>query len=248
MNFDSCIEFSGRTAIVTGGGGGVGFGICQVLAACGATVALVGRSDTHQRAAEELGEPAFSLKGDVADNDDCERVVEEVVSRFGKLDILVNNAAAPPIDRSGALNQSLEDFKSAIEVSILGAYQMSLAAGRVMVKQQDGAQVNISSIGSVRSFGLDASYMISKAALNMMTKDLGSQWGPEGVRVNGIIVGYIDAGMAENEDREFWLSQIPLRRTGKPTEIGWAVAWLASDMASYVNGTNLAVDGGLLAC
>ena len=251
---NSALDLSGHTALITGGGTGVGFGIARVLHACGATVILIGRSEAHAESAGKLGDRAGALAADISVESDCDRIVRETSARWGEPDILVNCAAAKPVSFDGALNQRMEDWQRAMDVSLRGTYQMCRAAGAVMVEKGRGSIVNISSIGGFRPLGADMAYTTSKAGIHMITRNLACQWGPQGVRVNCVVVGHIEAGMTADEelmkdapDFAAMLGPIPLRRAGTPEEIGWPVAFLVSERASYVNGAILVVDGGQLA-
>ncbi|MDE0365155.1 MAG: SDR family oxidoreductase [Gammaproteobacteria bacterium] len=254
---NSALDLSGHTALITGGGTGVGFGIARVLHACGATVVLIGRSEAHAESAAELGDRAGALAADISVESDCDRVVRETGAQWGEPDILVNCAAAKPVSFDGALNQRMEDWQRAMDVSLRGTYQMCRAAGAVMVEKGRGSIVNISSIGGFRPLGADMAYTTSKAGVHMITRNLACQWGPQGVRVNCVAVGHMEAGMAVDEDVQdllkgapdfaALLGPTPLQRAGTPEEIGWPVAFLVSERASYVNGAILVVDGGQLA-
>lgn len=249
MGDTNAIDLSNRIALVTGGGGGIGSGIAKVLQTCGAQVVLSGRSDMHAEAAKELGSGVLAIKGDVGNDNDCERMVEEVVSTCGGIDILVNNAASYPVSLDGdILAQNIDKWQQAMNVNLRGAFQLARAAGKHMIAKGRGSVINMSSISSLRSFAGDPAYTISKAGLNMLTMNLATHWGQHGVRVNCVVVGEIHAGM----HLEFFEAterppQIPLRRGGTPEEVGWVVAFLASDRASFVNGVLLPVDGGQMA-
>ena len=179
-----------------------------------------------------------------------------MVSSLGSLDVLVNCAGLPG-NHKGALAISVEDWQRTLDVNLRGTFLMSRFAGRWMVERQRGAIVSVSAISAQRSFAGDAAYTSSKAGIEMVTKTLACQWGPHGVRVNCVSPGSVDAGMgnldeapadAPNADAESFLQGIPMRRAAGADEVAWPIAFLASDLASYVNGAVLVVDGGFLAC
>lgn len=246
------IDLSSQVAIVTGGGTGVGYGITRVFLQCGASVAIAGRSDVHNKVAEELGPSAFCNNADITIESGCNRVVQETAADFGGLHIPVNNSAAPPRRINMAIEEDIVDWQKSLDVTLRGAYQMSRAAGSTMIEQQRGSIISISSIGGLRSMKVDMAYTTGKAALQMMTQNLASQWAELGVRVNSIAVGYVNSGFSQtiNLDGEF-VQQLkkdtPLGRASSPEEIGWPVAFLALAQASFINGVILPDDGGQLA-
>ena len=136
--FNSALDLAGHTALITGGGTGVGLGIARVLHACGARVVLVGRSEVHAESAAELGDRAGALAADISVESDCDRVVRETKARWGEPDILVNCAAAKPVSFDGALNQRMEDWQRAMDVSLRGTYQMCRAAGAPDGRERPG--------------------------------------------------------------------------------------------------------------
>lgn len=246
------IDLSDQVAIVTGGGTGVGEGITRALLECGAKVVIMGRSDVHQQKADELGESAIFIRGDITSEENCGKVVRETIETIGSLEILVNCSAAKPNGFSRALKENMEEWQQAMDVSLRGTYQMSRAAAAEMAKKKKGAIVNISSIGGVRSFGGDVAYTTSKAAVHMLTKNLATQWGQFGIRVNCLVVGDVDAGFGKSvemteEQRANQLAAIPLGYRASAEEMGWPVAFLVSEHASFINGALLVADGGQLA-
>ncbi|MDE0365157.1 MAG: SDR family oxidoreductase, partial [Gammaproteobacteria bacterium] len=185
-----------------------------------------------------------------------QELVDNVVAACGTVDILVFCATVPP-NFDGPLAMSLEAWQRSIDVGLRGAYLMCRAAGRVMVEQGSGCIFFLSAVSAYRAFGPgDVSYTATKAAFHAMTQTLAVHWGNSNVRVNGIAIGYVDAGVAAKEtrpanaprsDEETLLATIPSGRAGTPEDIGWPVAFIASDLGSYINGTVVTVDGGMLA-
>ncbi|MDD9996284.1 MAG: SDR family NAD(P)-dependent oxidoreductase [Gammaproteobacteria bacterium] len=253
----SGIDFSERVALVTGGAGGIGSAVARVLRACGTQVALTDvDAASLESAAAELGGGTRVFAADISSEANCERIVGDMVSSLGSLDILVNCAALPG-NHAGALAISVEDWQRTLDVNLRGTILMSRFAGRWMVERQRGAIINVSAISAQRSFAGDAAYTASKAGIEMVTKTLACQWGAHGVRVNCVSPGSVDAGMGKLDeapadspiaDAESFLKGVPLRRAASADEVAWPIAFLASDLASYVNGAVLVVDGGFLAC
>ena len=236
------LDLSGRVALVTGGARGIGRGITTVLVDAGATVITCGRS--------EVGDPVAGsthLICDVRDVDAVGPLIDTIVADHGRLDLLVNNAGGAPYALAADSSSRLDD--KILGLNLTAVLTVSKAANAVMQQQPaGGAVVNISSVSALRPSPGTASYGAAKAGVDSLTKTLAVEWGPM-VRVNSIDVGLCrteqtgdhyggDATVAAIE------STIPLGRMAEPTEIGNVVAFLASNLASYVSGANLACHGG----
>jgi NAD(P)-dependent dehydrogenase (short-subunit alcohol dehydrogenase family) len=243
----------GKVAIVTGASSGLGAAFAQALAAAGADVALgarrADRLDVTAGLVERAGTKAVSVVMDVTSPSDCARLVDAAQERFGRVDILVNNAGlgtAGPASR-----ERPEDFREVIDVNLMGSYWMAQACARVM--ERGSSIVNIGSVLGLTTNPRvpQAAYCASKSAIIGLTRDLAQQWtGRKGIRVNVVAPGYFLTEMTEKmrtEDLE-WLAdnRIPMGRLGELDECASAVVFLASEAASYISGTVLAVDGGLL--
>ena len=196
---------------------------------------------------EQLGRRCLSVTADVSEPEDCQRVVDETLAAFGRLDVLVNNAGvgtAVPATR-----ETPEEFQQVIEVNLYGSYWMAQACGRVM---QPGASIiNIGSVLGFTSGGLpQAAYSSSKAAIIGLTRDLAQQWtGRKGIRVNALAPGFFASEMTDTYQPGYLdkvLERVPMRRMGDGEELAAAAVFLASDAASYITGVVLPVDGGLL--
>ena len=235
---------------MTGASSGLGVTFAQALAGAGSHVALgarrVERLQDTKRLVESAGRQAITVATDVANPQDCQRLVDRTVEQFGRVDILVNNAGigtAIPATR-----ETPEQFRHVIDVNLNGCYWMAQACGRVM---EPGASIiNISSVLGITTAGLpQAAYTASKAGLIGLTRDLAQQWtGRKGIRVNAIAPGFFASDMTDQYPLGYLETQqqrIPAGRIGDPVELGATVVFLASRAAGYVTGQTLAVDGGI---
>ena len=248
-------DLSDRVAIITGGGTGIGKAIALGMAEAGADLVLMGRrvKPLNEVAKETrgMGRKVICLPVDVRDVSNVRKCVKAVVKEFGKIDILVNNAAI-------AIHEPLEDatkktWDQTMDVNLKGAFFCAHAVGKVMIQQKRGKIINIlSNCSFVAEAGIGI-YCAAKGGLLMITRCLATEWGKYGINVNGIGPAFIRTPMNEPliEDKHFveWSSnRIPFHRMGKPDEMVGAAIYLASDAASFVNGAVLMVDGGFTAC
>ena len=243
-------DLTGRLAVVTGGAAGIGRAISAVLAEGGARVVVADRdAAAAQAVAAELGGIALAL--DVTDPEGCEITAGELAAQHGPAAILVNNAGI--VMNAASLDVDLADWRRVIDVNLHGVFHTSRAFGRHMVAEGRGSVINISSIcGEVAVHPQpQAAYNAAKAGVNLLTKSLAVEWAGR-VRVNAVAPGYTATeltllGRSKPEWFNRWLEGIPMGRLADPREIALAVAYLASDAASYVTGTVLTVDGGYTA-
>ena len=242
---------SGKTALVTGAGRGIGKAIALKLASLGATV-VVNYSGSKEKAEETVAEivaaggSAEAMQCDVSDFKACEELAKAVVAKYGRLDILVNNAG---VTRDGLLmGMSEEDYDKVLDTNLKGAFNMTRHFSRVFLKQRSGRIINISSVSGVMGNAGQANYSASKAGLIGLTKSVARELAGRGVCVNAVAPGFIETDMtnALKEDAKTKLIEnIPLGRIGKPDDIAEAVAFLAGDASSYITGQVLCVDGGM---
>lgn len=244
-------RLDGRVAVITGASSGLGVEFARALAEAGADVSLGARrverlEDTCEQV-RARGRKALAVGTDVAEPEDCQRLIGATMAEFGRVDILVNNAGVGTA--CPATRETPEQFRQVIDVNLNGCYWMAQACGRVM---QPGASiVNISSVLGLTTAGLpQAAYAASKAALIGLTRDLAAQWtGRKGIRVNALAPGFFASEMTEQFPDgylESQLSRVLVGRAGDPRELAAALVFLASDASSYVTGSVLAVEGGLL--
>jgi 3-oxoacyl-[acyl-carrier protein] reductase len=249
-------DLKGKKALVTGSSRGIGRGIALALATQGADVAINYRSkkeEAEKVVAEikTIGREAFSVQADVSDSTNVAKMFEEVKTKWGKLNILVNNAG---ILKTAPFDQiSEEDWDAVIRVNLKGQFLCAKEAVKLMDK---GSKIiNIASIAS-GGVGIGSSqlahYVASKGGVVAMTESMAVDLAPKGINVNAVGPGFIATDMTESfisdeKTKASFLARIPKGRFGKPEDIGGAVAFLASDEADYINGTVLYVDGGWLA-
>ena len=245
------MDFSGKTAVVTGGSRGIGRAVCLELAKGGANVVLCYAGNAAAAAetvsaCEALGAKALAVRCDVADSTQVKVLMDEAVKAFGRIDILVNNAG---ITRDGLLMMMKEeDFDAVISANLRGTFLCMKAVSRTMMKQRYGRIVNLSSVVGLRGNAGQINYAASKAGVIGMTKSLAKELASRGVTVNAVAPGFIDTDMTAamtEAAKQATLASIPMQRLGAPEDIARAVAFLASDDAAYITGQVLAVDGGM---
>jgi len=245
------MKLKGKVAIVTGGVQGIGRAICQRLAREGAKVSIFDIAEEMiQRVVHEMkkeGGEVLGVKVDVSSLSEVEQAVNRVIDNFTHIDILVNNAGITS-DKL-ILRMKEEDWDKVIRVNLKGAFNCIRVVSPLMIRRKYGRIINISSIIGLRGNEGQANYAASKAGLIALTKSAAREFARREVTVNAVAPGFIQTGMTENLLKEGklekLLSQIPLRRVGKPEEVASLVAYLASDEASYITGEVIRIDGGL---
>jgi 3alpha(or 20beta)-hydroxysteroid dehydrogenase len=248
---DNPVDLSGRVAVVTGGTRGIGLAIAQAFLAAGADVAVCGRSTPASPPAAGGRQAAF-IAADVRDPEQARALVTQAADRFGRLDVLVNNAGILTFARIE--DMTLADFRRVLEVNAVGCWLGMKAVIEPMRRAGGGSIVNVSSIeGFTGAEGLSA-YSASKFAIRGMTKVAARELAGSGIRVNSVHPGGVltrmvidSAGARSPEDAQAFLKAMPLGRFAEPVEISRLVAYLASDESSYSTGSEFVADGGLLA-
>lgn len=248
------LELGGKVAVVVGGTSGIGRAIAHGLAEAGADVVPTSRRAEQVEAAaseiEAIGRRSLRVASDVADRASLQRVLDESVSAFGKVDILVNSAGKTK--RAPTLDFPEEDWADIIETNLTGTLRACQVFGRHMLGREYGRIINIASLSTFVALYEVAAYSASKAAVASLTKSLAVEWSPRGVNVNAIAPGVFRTALNQKlldeteRGREF-LTRTPMKRFGRVEELAGAAVFLASDAASFVTGEILAVDGGFLA-
>ena len=246
-------DLTGRIALVTGASRGIGEAIAKLLAEQGAHVIVSSRKlDECEHVAaniREAGGSAEAFACHVGRMEDIEATFAHIREKHGRLDILVNNAAANPYF-GHILDTDLAAYNKTVEVNVRGYFFMSVEAGKLMKERGRGAIVNTASVNALQPGDMQGIYSITKAAVVNMTKAFAKECGPLGIRVNALLPGLTKTKFAgalfENKEiYEHWIENIPLRRHGEPSEMAGTVLYLVSDAASYTNGECIVVDGGL---
>ena len=244
------MKFANQVAIVTGAGRGIGRAIAIRLASEGARVAVVSRTEKNSdQVAEEINAKFAGLaKGyavDVADHAAVQALCERIGADFSRVDILVNNAG---ITRDGlSMRMSPEDWDAVLETNLKGAFNFYQGVVRGMMKQRSGRLINIASVAGLRGNAGQANYAASKAGLIGFTKSVAKEYGSRGILVNAVAPGFIETDMTSGlpeEARRAMLAGITLGRLGRTEDVAGAVLFLASDLAGYITGQVLVVDGG----
>jgi 3-oxoacyl-[acyl-carrier protein] reductase len=239
-----------RVTVVTGSTRGLGRVTAQLFADDGDAVVVNSRNaDEGERVAAEIGAGAVSISGDIATAEGCVHLVEETVARFGRIDVLVNNAGT--MSSYPALDFPVDEWQRIMDINLTGPFMLCQLAGRQMFAQGKGAIVNVGSVSGITTPPLRLAYVTAKAGLLAMTKALAAEWSPT-VRVNMMMPGVVETELLAQltADKIFdptsALTRTPYGRFGQPIELARAVRFLASDDASYIAGAVLPVDGAWL--
>ena len=241
-----------KTAIITGGSRGIGKGIAMVFAQHGANIAFtysssVESANSLEKELSNYGVKVKSYQSNAADHKESQDLVANVLTDFGSIDVLVNNAG---ITKDNLLmRMGEEDFDKVIEVNLKSVFNMTKAVQRTMLKQRKGSIINMSSVVGVKGNAGQSNYAASKAGIIGFSKSIALELGSRNIRSNVIAPGFIETEMTSKLDEktvEVWRNAIPLKRGGSPEDIANACVFLASDLSAYVTGQTLNVDGGML--
>lgn len=245
-------DLTGRVCVVTGGGRGIGRAISQSLASCGAQVVVSGRNAaTLADAVDSIvaaGGKAHAVVADISSEGDVIRLAEEVKARFGKTDVLVNNAGINAIYKS-LEKTTLEEWNEIMGTNLTGVFLACREFGRQMLEAERGSIITISSIAGRVGLPKTGPYCASKGGVELLTKSLAIDWAKRGVRVNTVSPAFVEtdltSGMRDHPVlAERLKERTPMRRFAAPDEISGAVIYLASDASRYVTGQTIGVDGG----
>jgi 2-deoxy-D-gluconate 3-dehydrogenase len=249
---NNLFDLHGKTALITGGNGGIGLGIAQGFAESGANIAIAGRNTTKTGKVLanfiERNTCAIGIEVDVADQKSVEDMVANTLEAFGQIDILVNNAGIGI--RNLPHEYNLEDWNKVININLTGAFLCSKAVYPNMKMRGSGKIINIGSMTSI--FGLDwaVAYASSKGGIVQLTKTLAVSWAKDGIQANSILPGWIHTDLTQGIKDNFQnrydhiLSRIPEGRWGEPDDLSGTAVFLASDASNYVTGVSIPVDGG----
>jgi 3-oxoacyl-[acyl-carrier protein] reductase len=241
---------AGRVAMVTGGSRGIGLASARLLAEDGASVVVSGRDagrlDAAVKELEALGVPALGIAADAAKREDCDRLVETTKERFGRIDVLVNNAG---MTRDQLLvRMKDDDWDQVLDVNLRGVFLMTRAAGKVMMRQKSGRIINITSTAGAMGNAGQVNYSAAKAGVIGLTKAAARELAHWNILVNAVAPGLIETDMTAAvpaEARQALLDQVPLKRIGMARDVAELVRFLAGDGASYITGQTIHVNGGL---
>lgn len=245
-------SLKGKTAIVTGASQGLGEAIALGLAEAGANLVLASRNEESlAKVAAEIasqGAECLTVKTDMLKSSEIQAMAAKAVDKFGKIDVLVNNAGINLV--KPFVDQTEEDWDSVLDTNLKGYFLCSQVVGREMIKNQSGCVINNASVFGLRGFPNIASYIASKGGVVQLTRGLAVEWARHNIRVNCIAPGYIVTEMAKRDIEtnpkilEQNLRKIPMKRGGQPREVADVVVFLASEAASYVTGQIVSMDGG----
>ena len=247
----TAFDLTGKVALVTGGNGGIGLGMARGLASLGATVMVAGRDgEKNRRAVALLGGKADAIAVDLADEAGARAVVDKTVQKFGRLDILINNAGInirkPPQDFA------LEEWQRVLDINLTSLFVCCQAAYPHM-KTRGGKIINIGSMTSIFGASFAAPYGASKGAVVQLTKSLAVAWAPDNIQVNAVLPGWIDTELTETAREqvaglhEKVVARTPAGRWGTPDDMAGIAMFLAGPASDFVTGTALPVDGGYAA-
>jgi NAD(P)-dependent dehydrogenase (short-subunit alcohol dehydrogenase family) len=249
----SLFNLSGKVGIVTGGNRSIGKTLALSLADAGADVVVVAAHnvDSAHQVEEEIhrkGRKCLAVKADVSIKTDVQEMVSKTMERYGKIDILINNAAINIF--SPAVDFSLEDWNKVLSVDLTGAFLCAQAVGKIMIAQRKGKIINLASVGGLcGTYRKAVAYDSSKAGVINLTRSLGVEWGKYNINVNAIAPGMVESDLTRTrlEDqsfRKYFLERVPLGRIGQPEDLVGVVIFLSSEASNWITGQTIVIDGG----
>lgn len=248
-NFSPPFSLQGQVALITGGGTGLGLATARCMVQAGASVVITGRrADVLEQAAASIGTGVSAIPFDITRLEALPELVKQVTERAGSPTLLVNNAGTHL--RKPALQVSDQDFANVMQTHLFASFALAREVARGMIEHKLGSIIFVGSMASFLGIPDITAYTAAKAAVLGLTRALAAEWSPQGVRVNAIVPGWIDSGMAQatlNKDpqrKAKVMSRIMLQHMGSEDDVGWAAVYLASSAAKYVTGSALVMDGG----
>ncbi|MFW0796793.1 SDR family oxidoreductase [Gordonia sp. CPCC 205515] len=248
QSIQSPFRLDDKVVLITGASSGLGVAFARACAGAGADIVVAARradrlAETVELV-ESLGRRALAVPADVTGPDDCRKLVDAAVAQFGRIDVLVNNAGIE--DHAPATRLPIDEFQRVLDVNVTACFALAQAAAPAM--PSGSSIVNISSVMSRTTMDFPSTgYSTSKAALNGLTRTLARQWsGRKQIRVNALLPGFFPSEMTDNVALDLLENRVVMGRLGRPEELSAALVFLASDASSYITGTELVVDGGLL--
>jgi 2-deoxy-D-gluconate 3-dehydrogenase len=248
----SLFDLKGRVAVVTGGNGGIGLGMARGLAQAGAAIVVVGRNlEKSKAAAAELGKLGVKtdvLEVDVTSESACRKMIDDTVARFGRLDILINNAGINI--RKTPQELTLAEWRQVIDVNLTSIFVCSQAAYPAMQKAGGGKIINIGSMMSIFAAPFAPAYAASKGGVVQLTKSLATAWAKDNIQVNAVLPGWIDTALTQRARQEvsglnsLVLMRTPAKRWGVPDDLAGVAVFLAAPASDFVTGASIPVDGG----
>jgi 2-deoxy-D-gluconate 3-dehydrogenase len=241
-------DLKGKSALVTGGNGGIGLGMAQGLAAAGAKVAIAGRDKAKNAAALKGLAGAIALEADIKEEASCRAMVDEAAKRLGRLDILVNNAGMNV--RKRPEEYSLEEWKLVLDTNLTSAFVASQAAYPHLKRAGGGKIVNIGSMMSIFGAAFVAPYGASKGGIVQLTRALACAWAKDNIQVNAVLPGWIDTALTQRARKDIpglndnVLRRTPAGRWGEPRDLAGIAVFLAAPASDFITGTAIPVDGG----
>lgn len=250
FQFDKVFDLTGQVAVITGGATGIGRSIAELFAERGATLVLVDVNESVEQLSDNLGKEHLAVIANVSIEEDVKAAVVRAVSKFGRIDILINNAGIGPLAK--AEDTSCELWDQTMAVNLKGPFLFAREVGKQMLSQKYGRIVNLASQAAIVGLDRHLAYCASKAGVLGMTNVLALEWGRSGITVNSISPTVVETdlgarGSWAGEIGERFKQQVPVGRFAQPQEIAYAALYLVSEAAGMLNGENLVVDGGYTA-
>jgi NAD(P)-dependent dehydrogenase (short-subunit alcohol dehydrogenase family) len=254
MNSSELFRLEGKTALVTGSAQGLGKEIALGLAQSGCSLVLADIVDPEETARQvaETGSRSVSVKADISDEAEVEKMVGKAISEYDRIDILVNNAGISQLSYTASEDLPVEEWDKIMSVNLRGTFLCCKHVGKQMIRSGGGSIISISSTAGMNGIVRAPAYCASKAGIVLLTKSLALEWTRHHIRVNAVAPHYLETELtkglrASEKVYDGLVKQIPMRRFAKPTEVVGAVLLLSSPASSYITGSVVAVDGGFLA-